>query len=319
MRVPNDGDFAAYGGGSLNPSAVYFGPCQAGGVGGQLRDWQRVASGNRMDEWFRLATPRVGVVLIEEPWHDERVKSYLITGANRALLLDTGMGVGDLRSVVARLTDLPVTVVLSHAHWDHIGSTHQFIGDAEILVHPLAAPELRVGISQERMRRYLATEHLSGPFTGVDLAATAVIPGVEPTRLIEHGATIDLGDRVIDVVHAPGHTAGLIVLWDPATATLFSTDAAYAGALYAQMADSNLADYHATLTLLADLDPVPRRLYPAHGESPVAPELLPVMRDAMGQVMTGRQPDTRAGDVATFKFGRFSILTSWPLAAEARS
>ena len=261
-------------------------------------------------DWFRVEELEPGVVLIEEPWHDERVKSYLITGTQRALLLDTGTGVGDLRALIEELTQLPLTVVQSHAHWDHIGNTHQFAGDTEILIHPLAAAELRVGVSNQRMRRYLAAEHLSGRFAGLDLGERAVIPGVEPTGLLADGDEIDLGGRRLRVLHTPGHTTGLMTLWDAGHTVLFGTDAVYAEPLYAQMSDSNLGHYLASLDVLCALVPVPRAVYSAHGPSRMDPTLLPVMRDAMAMVVAGRAPDSVARDVASHDFGEFSILVS---------
>lgn len=215
------------------------------------------------------------------------------------------------------MTKRPITVVLSHAHWDHIGSTPQFAGEAEILIHPDAAAELRAGVSQERMRRYLAPEHLTGPFSGADLSRSMVIAGVEPTGFVEGGHTFDLGDRTLEVLDTPGHTTGLIALWERATATLFSTDAAYDGALYAQMHDSDLPAYHATLALLASLKPRPRLVLAAHGNSPMDPRLLPRMREAMASLLHGQRPSSVAERVATFDHGEFSILVAWPLAGAA--
>ena len=47
-------------------------------------------------------------------------------------------------------------------------------------------------------------------------------PGTEPTRLLSDGDVVDLGDRVFEVLHIPGHTAGSIALWDPAGGLLFT-------------------------------------------------------------------------------------------------
>lgn len=96
-----------------------------------------------MNEWFAVHEPEPGIFVIEEPHHVERVKSHLIVGDHRAILLDSGMGIGNIRNVVESLTKLPVTVVNSHAHWDHVGGNHRF---DEILIHPAEADELPKGI-----------------------------------------------------------------------------------------------------------------------------------------------------------------------------
>lgn len=65
--------------------------------------------------WFDVRQPEPGVFVIEEPLHEERVNSFLVVGSDRAVLIDTGKGVGDIRALVEGLTDRPVTVVNSHA------------------------------------------------------------------------------------------------------------------------------------------------------------------------------------------------------------
>jgi glyoxylase-like metal-dependent hydrolase (beta-lactamase superfamily II) len=146
------------------------------------------------------------------------------------------------------------------------------------------------------------------------LGETAFIPGIEPTALLHHGQIIDLGNRRLEVLEVPGHCEGLIALWDAENATLFGTDAVYAGPLYAQQPDSDLDKYLNSLTLLSNLRPAPRIVYPAHGESPMSPDLIPAMRDAMADVVAGHEPDAIQDGVATYAFPGFEILARWPLA-----
>jgi hypothetical protein len=49
------------------------------------------------------------------------------------------------------------------------------------------------------------------------------------TQLVEAGDVIDLGDRVFEVLHVPGHSPGSIALWEAASGVLLSGDAVYAG------------------------------------------------------------------------------------------
>jgi glyoxylase-like metal-dependent hydrolase (beta-lactamase superfamily II) len=259
--------------------------------------------------WFRVTQPEPGILTIEEPLHEERVKSYLIEGGRRAVLLDAGMGVGDLGALVAELTALPVTLVVSHAHWDHVGGCHAFVGRSEILVHPEQADRLAEGVPAERMRRRLPEGLLGELPAGFDLDRAA-IPPVQATGHLLGGETLDLGGRALEVIAAPGHAPGLLALLDRATGVLFSTDAAYAGALYAQFPDSDLDAYRATLATLAALAPSLRTVYPAHGDSPMSPALLPAMRDSVEQVAAGRQPEAVADGVAHHQFAGFSVLVA---------
>ena len=260
--------------------------------------------------WFRVTEPEPGVHCIEEPLHTERVKSFLVVGSRRALLIDTGMGVGDLRLVVRELTDLPVTVVQSHAHFDHIGGTHQFAADCEVLAHPAQAGLLREGVGQERLRRAFAPESLLGPLPDGFSLAQFEVPGVEPSGFVGEGDRFDLGGRELEVLEAPGHGVGLLAFLDRERGVLWGTDAAYPGALYAQMDDSDLDAYRATMRRLADLAPTLRTVYPAHGESPMDLALLPRMRDALDEVAAGRRPDLVGDGNAPRQFDGFSVIVA---------
>src|SRR5688572_30741691 len=95
-----------------------------------------------VQSWFEVWEIEPGVFAIEEPFHKERVKSYLVVGSGRAVLIDTGMGVGDISNVARSLTKLPVSVINSHAHWDHIGGNWRF---SEIAIHRSEAAALTMG------------------------------------------------------------------------------------------------------------------------------------------------------------------------------
>ncbi len=270
--------------------------------------------GDLLQGWFAVSAPEEGVFTIEEPLHDEQVKSYLVVGTKRAILIDTGMGVGDIRALVANLTDRPVTVVNSHAHWDHIGGNGLF---AEILIHAAEADVLQRGYPNARLRPNFDSERLLGPLPqGFDPAAIA-FPPVPPTGLLRGGETLDLGGRILEVIHAPGHSPGGIVLLDRAGRTLFSTDVAYPGALYCLVRDADFGAYRETMRRLAELAQYVDRVYPAHNASPMDPGLLPLMRDALDAVATGRPPDAMDGNVLIHRFDGFSVwLTADKLGGE---
>ncbi len=223
------------------------------------------------------------------------------------MLIDTGMGVGDIRSIVEGLTDRPVFVVNSHAHWDHIGGNWRF---DEIWIHEAEAHWLPQGVGNERLRRAFAPEHLSGPLPPAFDPNTATIPPSHPTGMLQGGEAFNLGGRTLEVIHCPGHSPGGIALLDHDSGVLFSTDVAYPCALYAHSSEADLEAYHRSLTRLALLEPVLRTVYPSHCASPMDPALLPAMRDAVGDILGGRQPDRLDGGVAHHEFDGFSVLTA---------
>ncbi len=78
------------------------------------------------DPWFEVYKPAPNVFAIYEPHQAEEIISYLIVGEKRALLFDTGMGISDIKKVTAELTKLPIVVLNSHTHDDHVGGNWQF-------------------------------------------------------------------------------------------------------------------------------------------------------------------------------------------------
>jgi glyoxylase-like metal-dependent hydrolase (beta-lactamase superfamily II) len=251
--------------------------------------------------WFNARKVEPGVHIIEESYQVEQVKSYLVEGSERAVLIDTGCGVGDLRRLVESLTSLPILVVNSHAHWDHIGSNHQFDG---IWIHEAEADVLELGVPNSKLRPCFQPDQLTGPLPeGID-PETLTFPPTKATRRLVDGDVIELGDRTLEVIHGPGHSAGGISLLDAANGFLFSTDVAYAGWLYVYR-PALLPTYHNSLARLADLAPDLVAVFPSHDASPIEPSMLPKMRDGIASIVDGRLPDEVDDDLAIYSFEGF--------------
>jgi glyoxylase-like metal-dependent hydrolase (beta-lactamase superfamily II) len=133
---------------------------------------------------------------------------------------------------------------------------------------------------------------------------------IRPSRaneLLHGGETIDLGGVQLEVIHAPGHSPGGIVLLDRDRGILFSTDVAYASMLYCIADHSDLAVYVEAMARLAELSPSLRVCYPSHDAAAMDPALLPRMRDALAAVLAGREPDGTFEDDLLHRFDGFSV------------
>lgn len=261
------------------------------------------------DGWFSVRQLEPGVTMIGEPLHSEDPKSFLVEGSERALLIDTGIGVGDLGRLVRELTALPVTIINSHAHWDHVGGNRHF---PEVFAPEGAHAALRQGWSDERMARALDPSQLSGDLPeGTDPGHAGISPLADPGT-ISDGDQIDLGGRTLDVIAAPGHNPDLIVLLDRTNGILFGTDAVYAADLYVQMPDSDPHDYLETLHRLAELIPELRVVYSSHGTVPFGPELIHRMTDALQAVIDGRLADGEEAGGLRHDFVEFGIIMPKP-------
>ena len=88
-----------------------------------------------MKDWFTVEKIDEDTYAISEYQHWEETHCYLLCGTKRALLIDTGLGVANIKEVVDKLTMLPIFVVTTHVHWDHIGG-HQYPGTGCSFLRP---------------------------------------------------------------------------------------------------------------------------------------------------------------------------------------
>lgn len=203
-------------------------------------------------EWYETVALADGVTLIHEPFIRPfyRCNMWHLRGRDRDLLIDSGLGAVSLRAQVRLVTERPLACVASHTHFDHIGGHHEF---AERWVHRaeaaiLADPRNDLTVAD----RYATIEMFDRLPPGWDSAAYRVEPA-PATRLLEEGDVIDLGDRVLEVLHTPGHSPGGISLWEARTRTLWSGDIVYDGPLVDDAWHSDRAQYRSSLERLRRL------------------------------------------------------------------
>lgn len=79
-----------------------------------------------MGNWFTIEIIDYNTYAISEYRHWEETHCYLLCGTEKAILIDTGLGVANIKTVIDCLTELPVMVITTHVHWDHIGGHKYF-------------------------------------------------------------------------------------------------------------------------------------------------------------------------------------------------
>lgn len=206
----------------------------------------------RAEDWYEVVPFADGIFLIHEPWVHPffRCNMWLVRGAERDLLVDTGLGHFSLRSHVPMLRARPIVCVSSHAHFDHIGSTHEFDvrlahpAEAEIFTEPRPNWTLAAGYADEGM--------FMVPPVGWESTAYNVAP-CAATGFIEDGDVVDLGDRRFRVIHTPGHSPGGIALFEQATGTLIAGDIVYDGELVDDTFHSDRKAYRVSLERIGSL------------------------------------------------------------------
>jgi glyoxylase-like metal-dependent hydrolase (beta-lactamase superfamily II) len=259
--------------------------------------------------WFAITRFPHAVTMIGEPHHDEDVKSYLIEGSRDVAVLDTGLGPGDFPAVVAANSARRPVVLQTHAHWDHIGASHRF---EEVFVHPTEADVLRAGYASTLYVEKFSPALVDETHLPADFDPRSGIPGREPTGWLEHGDQIDLGDRVLEVFHTPGHSPGGVSFLDRQARALFVGDLLYLGPMYIFLHTSNPKDFLESLRLAAELADEVDVIYPAHGDSPLTPADARTITEAFEAVWAGRTPNDVGSlfsrETVIHDFGRFSFL-----------
>jgi glyoxylase-like metal-dependent hydrolase (beta-lactamase superfamily II) len=130
-------------------------------------------------------------------------KMYLVVGTERAMLVDAGLGRGNLRAFVERIIGtMPLDVFITHGHPDHVAAMGQFEDAFDVY---MSHHDLTMARSfKESM--------------GFPLDLTAIID-------VHEGMRFDLGGWVFDVYAVPGHSVGSMILFDASRGLVIAGDA----------------------------------------------------------------------------------------------
>jgi glyoxylase-like metal-dependent hydrolase (beta-lactamase superfamily II) len=261
-------------------------------------------------DWFKVYAVAQGVFAISEPRQYEGVSSYLVIGSKRAVLFDSGLGVARIGEVVGRLTTLPVTVLNSHTHFDHVGGNREF-QDVRNLDEPYSLANSRGDVSKTIAAyagRTLDEDHVCGALpTGVT-SREYPIPAWHIAAHVRDGERVELGGRELEVLRTPGHTPDSVCLLDRANGLLFTGDTYYSGEIYLWSPETSVADYTASIDRIAGLDGL-KKLLPAHGPPVAGPGRLGDLQKALREIEAGMAPhEPAAGNRRLYRFAGFSIL-----------
>jgi len=168
--------------------------------------------------WFKATQVADKVWVIDDHGNDNM---YLVEGKSKALLIDTGIGMGDLAKFVHTLTSLPVTVVNTHGHPDHAGGNYQF---KTVAAHAADFEMMKFFTSKDYLKSSAQRTLAGTPIPGT--VSIADIESSQPAELkaVKQGDVFDLGERKLEVVEVPGHTKGSICLLDAANKLIFTGD-----------------------------------------------------------------------------------------------
>lgn len=261
-------------------------------------------------EWFEVYKVEPEVYVFYEPGQFEEAISYLVLGWERAALIDTGCGIGDIRALSREFTDLPIIVVNTHHHIDHVAQNHLF-EEVAIFDHPMARMAAERGYGHEEAAQLLSEGLVWKSLPeGFDPEAY-MVPPFRVTRWLRDGDVIELGGRRLEVVHTPGHSPDSICLLDRGSRLLWTGDTFYTGAIYTHLPGGDLDRLIESYRRLIDLFPHYDRLMPSHNEPWVEKEILLEALKAAEEIKAGVGRYVEgAGGIRRYDYGRFSLIVS---------
>ena len=191
----------------------------------------------------------------EQGFNELTVSCFLVEGKEKAALIDSGFGQGNIKETVDGLTSLPVILINTHADLDH---SHGNEGFGPAHMHPA------------EFERYHA-----------DVGQNA---NVAP---LWEGDVVDLGGRRLEVIHVPGHTPGSIVLLDAENRILFGGDSVQDDVLFLAKQGRDLSAYIESMRKLQRMRDRFDKVYGAHGTTILGAEILDDLLTAAEKLKNG--------------------------------
>ena len=202
-------------------------------------------------------------------------KMYLIKGRERALLIDAGLGNGQLRTFVNDIVgDLPMSVFITHGHPDHIAAMGQFEDAYDVYMS----------------HHDLGMAHSFKERLGYQLDLSAIID-------VHEGMVFDLGDWHLEVYQVPGHSQGSMILLDATRGVIIAGDAFGSNtptihhALWMQIPSASPIDHYLTAlyAVRAHIDGRYDRIYGGHNDTPLPPAYLDTLQVVVQRLVDEEQ------------------------------
>lgn len=194
---------------------------------------------------------------------------YLVVGAKKALLIDTGSGYGDIRPYIKHITDLPVTVCITHGHVDHAGGAGWF---EEAWLNKKDWAVVPEHCTQKMKVDYL---EMNDPVSAAQIQPEDYAPIRDMAfHPLNDGCVFDLGGITVEMIAVPGHTQGMMCpLIREDRVNIFGDACNPATFLFDKYA-TTVKEYLHSLKRLKTLEDRYDHVYLSHGPGEIHPSVL---------------------------------------------
>ncbi|CAF1003070.1 unnamed protein product [Rotaria magnacalcarata] len=263
-------------------------------------------------EWFQVYRVRPNVFAIYEPYHWEETISYLVVGSKHSLLIDTGMGIGNIQKVIDALVPSSATlkVINTHTHHDHTGDNWRFPGRLSGVDSDFVKQNSKGSIeeAQNEIKPGMMWEtYLPEDFNPKNYRYHPY----EINNYVKENDRIDLGQgQELQVISTPGHSPDSISLLDEKQRLLFAGDVFYPGPILLYRPETNLQDYLKSLEKLTEICSKIDLILPGHNIPNVEPKLIIKAAQAIREVMNGKSMAKKIDDGKhnEYSYGEFSFV-----------
>ncbi|MCI8610914.1 MAG: MBL fold metallo-hydrolase [Clostridiales bacterium] len=252
-----------------------------------------------MNDWFTVEKIDEETFAISEYKHWEETHCYLLFGEKQAILIDTGIGVANIKEVIDRLTALPIMVATTHIHWDHIGG-HKYFNNIAVYEKEKEWLSDNFPLPIQVVKKNLMCKPCNFP-KDFSIDDYEIFKGT-PQKILHNGDCLDLGNRQLEVIHTPGHSPGHCCFYERERKYLYSGDLIYSGCLDAfyPTTDPELFFQSVRKVQLLDI----KRILPAHYKLSIPIDIIDRIEKAFNILCNGGK--LRQGN-GLFSFGDFQI------------
>jgi glyoxylase-like metal-dependent hydrolase (beta-lactamase superfamily II) len=274
--------------------------------------WSKYDKIDQPDSWFEVYRLTENIYAIYEDGQFEEVISYLVLGENKAAIIDTGNGIGDIKSLVERLTKLPIIVVNTHTHGDHIGGNYQF-DEIAVFESGFSQDRSLKGQTKDQMGNYLGEDMVWKPLPDYFDADTWRISPFRVSTWLKDGDKINLGGIVLEILHTPGHSPDSICILDRKNRVFWTGDSFYPAPIYIYSPTTNLDQFIKSFSKMVDYMPFYDWVMPSHNEPKVEKNLIKECYEAASKIKEGTAGEYIEGfasgiRVHRYDYDRFSLI-----------